>query len=155
MDDTQTTALAVPSTWTEIETVPDRNSDGSARPWISATTDESQFFPGAGADTFSVPGVIYIAAPYDPATDAMLASTEYDDVCVAGPVEPYANANFTGHQRTFTECGGTATSIVIVTASPADHSFTAMVLVQLTGEADDAATLDGLLNSFGRHVPAG
>jgi hypothetical protein len=44
---------------------------------------------------------------------------------------------------------------VLVAANPADGAFTALVLVQLTGQPDDDATLDGLLSSFNRVTGSG
>jgi hypothetical protein len=156
VDDTQTTAIAVPSAWNQVQTVPDLHGDRTPRPWISATTDEGRFFPAAGAaDTFSVPGVVYIADRYNEDTESMLLSTGYDGLCTAEQAQPYDNGNFRGHVRAFNDCGGTATRVVVVAAYPWDRSFTAIVLVQLTGQPDDAATLDGMLRTFGRVVPTG
>ena len=153
-DDTQTIAIAVPGAWTQVDTVPAQNADGTPRPWISTTTDESLFFPAEGAgDTFSVPGVIYAAAPYEADTAAVLASSVYNDVCTPGPLRTYNDGVFDGHIQAFTACGATTTTVYQVAAHPADDSFTANVLIQLTGQADDGAALNGLLLSFGRVVP--
>jgi hypothetical protein len=134
--------------------VPGQNEDGSPQPWISATTDQDLFFPPAGErDTFSVPGVIFRAYPFNPDTTQRLATSSYHDVCTAGPLETYEYGVFVGHIQTFTACDGTASSIVRVSANPADQAFTADLLIQLTGEADDAATLNGLLLSFGQVDP--
>lgn len=153
VDDTQTIVIAVPSTWSGIDTVPAVNDDRTPRPWISATTDEAAFFPGDAADDFGVPGVIYIAVPYESDTVGVLAASEYHQLCAADPLQTFDNGIFFGHIQSFTGCGGTATRILQVAAHPVDSSFTAYVLVQLTGQPDDAATLDGLLSSFGRHIP--
>jgi hypothetical protein len=69
--------------------------------------------------------------------------------CTLGAVQPYDDGAFAGYIGSFEGCGGTATRIVDVFANPAEGvDFTAYVSVQLTGAADDAATLDGLLSSF-------
>ena len=154
VDDTQTIAISVPSTWTATDLVPTENEDGTPQPWISATTDQTLFFPSAGQeDTFSVPGVIFRAYPYNPDTTERLAASSMHDVCTAGPLETYDDTVFVGHIQTFTACNGTASSIVRVSANPADQAFTADLLIQLTGLPDDAATLNGLLLSFNQVNP--
>jgi hypothetical protein len=154
VDGTRTIAISVPSAWTATDLVPGQNEDGSPQPWISATTDQDLFFPPAGErDTFSVPGVIFRAYPFNPDTTQRLATSSYHDVCTAGPLETYDDGVFVGHIQTFTACDGTASSIVRASANPADQAFTADLLIQLTGEADDAATLNGLLLSFGEVDP--
>jgi hypothetical protein len=154
VDDTQTIAISVPSAWTVTDLVPAQNEDGSPQPWISATTDQDLFFPPAGEeDTFSVPGVIFRAYPFNPDTTQRLATSSMHDVCTAGPLETYDDGVFVGHIQTFTACNGTASSIVRVSANPADQAFTADLLIQLTGQADDAATLNGLLLSFNQVNP--
>ena len=65
VDDTLTIAIRVPSVWTAVDLTPQQLDDGP-QPWISATTDESLFFPPPGtADTFGVPGVVYRAETFD------------------------------------------------------------------------------------------
>ena len=155
VDDTNTLALAVPTAWADTDTVPAQNDDGTPRPWISATTDSAQFFPAEGAaDAFSVPGVIYLAAPYDADTQSMLTGSIYHDLCAAQPMQTFDNGFFTGHIQSYESCSGTATRVIELAAHPADRSFTAIVLVQLTGQPDDAATLNGVLRWFGRVVQA-
>ena len=154
VDDTDTIALVVPSTWTATVVVPVENADGTPRPWISATTDQETFFPPAGsADTFSVPGVVYQAAPFVADTAAELRASVYNEQCTPGQVQTYDDGVFVGHIQTFDACGGTASRIVQVAANPADEAFTALVLIQLTGEPDDTDTLNGLLLSFSQVEP--
>ena len=154
VDDTGAIALFVPPGWTQSDTVPAQNADGTPRPWISATTDETLFFPAEGTgDTFSAPGVIFSAAPYDADTAAVLASSVYNDTGTPGPIQSYNDGKFVGHIQAFTGVGGTATTIYQVAANPADAAFTANVLIQLTGQPDDAAILNGLLVAFHRAAP--
>jgi hypothetical protein len=149
VDDTNTIAIDVPSTWTETSVVPAESADGTPRPWISATTDAWAFFPPAGTpDAFDVPGVVYQAAPFVADTAAELAASVYNEQCTPGQVQTYDDGEFVGHIQTFEGCGGTSTRIVQLAANPADEAFTALVLIQLTREADDRDTLNGLLVSF-------
>ena len=151
IDDTATIRISVPSTWTATRLV--SPSDATV-PWISATTDEALFLPPEGTpDTFGVPGVLYQASPFDPDTAARLEASSFHDVCTAGPLQTYDDTVFVGHIQTFTACNGTASSIVRVSANPADQAFTADLLIQLTGQPDDAETLNGLLLSFNRITP--
>lgn len=156
VDDTQTIAIAVPSAWTATDTTPMTNDDGTPRPWISATTDQELFIPPQGtADTFSVPGVIYVAGTYESDTIVRLQASSYVDLCTADPVQTYDDGVFVGHIQNLTACGGTSTRIVQVVANPPDQAFTATLLIQLTGGTDDAAILNGLLLSFTTGTAAG
>jgi hypothetical protein len=149
VDDTQTIAISVPATWTAIDPAPGQNDDGTPRPWISATTDQDLFIPPQGtADTFSVPGVIFQAAPTETDTAQRLAASSFNEQCTPGPVQTYDDGVYVGHIQRFDACGGTGTSIVLLAANPSDGAYTAMLLIQLTGQPDDEATLNGLLLSF-------
>jgi hypothetical protein len=151
VDDTQTLQIDVPSTWTATNLAPWYADDGRAQPAISATTDESLFFgPEGTADTFTVPGVQLQALPYDSDTTARLATSSFHDACVAAPLQTYDDGVFVGHIQSFDACGGTATRNVVVVASPAHGAFTAILDIQLTGQPDDATTLNGLLLSFNK-----
>jgi hypothetical protein len=153
VDDTQTLQIAVPSAWTDITLDPwlDWASYGTPRPRITATTDDGLFVPSEDTtNTFSVPGIAYVAFPYetDPAT--WLESSTLHDECIAQPVQTYDDGVFVGHIQSFDACGGTTTRNVVVVANPADGAFTAGLIIQLTGQPDDAATLNNLLLSFNR-----
>ena len=45
---------------------------------------------------------------------------------VAQPVQTFNNATFAGHIQAFANCGGTATQVLQLAATPADQSFTAV-----------------------------
>jgi hypothetical protein len=152
VDDTHTISIAAPSTWTDVDTVPLRSDAGTPGPWISATTQQDLMFPADGvADTFSVPGVVFTAAPYAADTASMLAAAaEHYGLCTAEPLGTFDNGQYAGHIQIFSACGGTASRVVHVAANPPDAAFTAVLLVQLTGAPDDEATLNGFLHSFGR-----
>ena len=141
----------MPPSWTDVDVSAGTNDNGTAQPWISASTDLDVFFPPEGTeDTFSVPGVDYAALPFTTDTAAMLASSSSHDVCTAEPVQAYDDGVFAGHIQFFDGCGGTSSRAVEIYANPADGAFTAAVFIQLTGQPDDDATLNGLLLSFNR-----
>jgi hypothetical protein len=155
VDDTATLRIAVPPSWADVDVSAGTNDDGTAQPWISASTDLDVFFPPEGtANTFSVPGVDYAALPFTADTAAMLADSSSHDVCTAEPVQTYDDGVFAGHIQFFDGCGGTSSRTVEIYANPTDDAFTAGVVIQLTGQPDDAATLDGLLLSFNRESSA-
>jgi hypothetical protein len=148
-DDTDTIRISVPPAWTAVDLAVRHNADGTPLPWISATTDAAVFFPPEGtADTFGVPGVLFRAAPFVADTAQPLAASTFHNVCTAGPVQTYDDGVFVGHIQSFERCGGTGSRVVRVIANPAAQTFTADLLIQLTGLPDDAATLNGLLLSF-------
>jgi hypothetical protein len=153
VDDTQTISIAVPSTWTDVDTVPLRSDAGTPGPWISATTNQEVMFPADGvADTFGVPGVVFTAAPYNADTAAMIAAAaEFYGQCTPETLGTFDNGQYAGHIQAFSACGGTTSRLVHVAANPADASFTAVLLIQLTGAQDDPATVSGFVHSFGRH----
>ena len=61
-------------------------------------------------------------------------------------MQPYDDGAFVGYIRSYERCGGTATRMVDVFANPVEGvDFTAYLSVQLTGAADDTATLEDCL----------
>jgi hypothetical protein len=137
VDDTGTISIAVPGTWTLVDTAPVENGDGTAQPWISATTD------------MFVPRVIYRAYPPGKTSPELLEWSRFDGLCAPGQLQPYNDRDFVGYVQSFDACDGAGASrIVEVMAIPQDRSFTAYLVISLPGNADDEATLDGLLSSF-------
>ena len=112
-------------------------------PRIAASTDLAAFLPPQGTpDTFSVPGVIYEAQPFaDPM--AVLTAMGMGTSCTDGGIAPYSDGVFTGFFQTWTNCGGGATEIITLAASPADSSATVTLLIQLpTNDIAGAADAD-------------
>jgi hypothetical protein len=149
IDETGTFGISVPSAWAATDVSPAADDKGLPQPMISATTDEALFLPPAGtADAYSVPGLIYYAVPMQPITPERLEASAFAEECTAGPIESYDDGAYVGYVRSFDACGGTASRIVELVANPRLGSVTVVLLVQLTGRPDDAATLDGLLSGF-------
>ena len=144
-DDSQTIGIAVPATWTVVATDP--SDDGA--PWISATTDAAFF--AQDVSRFTVPGVVYMARPFTSDTEALnLAGMGSDaNECTDAGAQPYDDGVFVGHIHTWTNCGGTATTIHHIAANPQSQQFTASLLIQLTGQPDDATTFEALKLTFG------
>lgn len=148
-DDTGTLQIAVPASWTARTTHPREPAGGAPLiPEITATTDSALFEPAPGTpDTYSVPGVVYLARPFTADTVGLLDELATGVDCRDQGTEPYDDGVFVGHIRLLTDCGGTATRVHLVAASPADRSLTVALWIQLTADTDDSV-LTTLLNSF-------
>lgn len=148
-DYTETIHIVIPPEWRHVELMPALNPDGSPRPWLAATPDMQAFLPADGAeDTFAVPGMVFLAYPEVVDTLATMAGSEYHDVCDPQPVQRFVRGWMRGHIQEFTECGDTASRLVYVAGNIDGDPHTYLLLVQLTGAADDEAVLEGLLSSF-------
>ena len=146
-DDTGTIEISVPAAWTATYTAPITAADGTTVPRIAASTDLAAFLPPQGTpDTFSVPGVIYAAQPFNADTMAVLTSMGMGTSCTDGGIAPYNDDVFTGYFQTWTNCGGGATEIITLAASPADSSATVTLLIQLP--TPDATALQTVVSSF-------
>ena len=145
-DDTELLTVAVPDTWTDVDTVPATNADGTARPWISASPDFEQF-----RTSFDVPGVVYQALPFASDPASLIADFALPDgACTDLEDLPYDDGVFTGAMQVGTSCGaaGTASWVVIV-ANPADAAFTAVVQAQSATSEDEEAVLT-IVDTFNR-----
>ena len=93
VDDTGLLTLAVPDTWTDVDTVPATNADGTPQPWISASPDFEQF-----QTTFDVSGVVYRALPFtaDPDVARRPRFGMPEGACPELEVMPYDDGVFAG-----------------------------------------------------------
>ena len=98
--------------------------------------------------TWNVPGVQFVASE-------ALAGYTADDLldlaaltdCTSEGREDYDDGAFFGRYEMFSNCGGTATSAIVVAAFPPDSTYGVLVTVQVVTDADLAA-LDEVLRSF-------
>ena len=142
IDDTNRITVAIPAAWSDISTAP-VDIDGSTVPTISAATDLGVF-----GDSFDAPGVRYAAFPFTADPQTLLDRYGYPSGCDGESVVPYADGVFTGLWGQWTGCGATDQSARhLIVASPADHAFTAVVGVQLTGPQDQQA-FDVVVQTF-------
>lgn len=134
IDDTGTIVIAVPETWTEINTVPAVNDDQTERPFISASPDFESF-----QATFDTPGVIYTALPL---TDDLLAVVDTYGLtsgCETIEVREYDDPDFLGYIQIGLECGSQLMTWNMVVANPIDPgaaSYTVVVQVQSTDDTE-------------------
>ena len=140
IDDTGSIVVAVPDAWTDIDTVPAVNENGSPRPYIAASPDIASFL-----GTFDTPGVLYAAFPFELNPLTLVDEFGIDHGCETIEVKTYDDPIFIGVVQVGTNCGAAGMTWNMVVATPADHSFTA--LVQIQTEADDEA-LQTILLTF-------
>jgi len=136
LDDSGTVSVVVPTTWTDVDTAAFIADDGTALPQITAATNIDTF-----NTTFSAPGVLIGVVPFIRDTEDAATEQGLDaGTCPANAVQPFANAQLTGHANVFTGCGssGQAEYHVII-ASPVDQSLSFLIIAQSTGPADQAA----------------
>ena len=142
VDDTGLLTVVVPDTWTEVDTAPDVNEDNTPRPYIFASGVDATTFN----DTFAS-GLLYVAVPYEVDPESVITSGGLSAGCESIEVQPYEDPIFTGSVQVGTNCGEGGGSWNMIVANPADHSFTAIVQLQIETPADQTAC-DGVLASF-------
>jgi hypothetical protein len=147
VDDTGAITVAVPDTWTDVDTAPLVSADGTPQPYIAAAPDRQEF-----DETFNVPGVLYVAVPYQAEPQVLIDELGLPSGCAQLDVTPYDDGVFTGLVQVGEQCGAGEATWVMVVASPADQSFSALVQVQAATAADEAA-VDVVLQSFNRTAP--
>jgi hypothetical protein len=147
VDDLGVLSIHVPPSWIETDTSTFNGNDLTGAPYIAASPDLGLFLPGNATDTFSVPGVYYLAIPY--LSDVSSAMRQWGTIsaCAPADAQPYSDGVFTGFIRIAPGCGGTSTRIVTIVANTSDTAHTYVLLLQLTG-VDDAAIYDTVLSSF-------
>lgn len=143
VDDTNTISVAVPDAWVDIDTAPDSNPDGTLAPRIGAAPNLDVFM-----ETFDAPGVLFQAVPYTADNEAAMTESDLIGECRHKDLRPYDDGAFVGLQAVWSSCGATgAPQRHLIVASPASHSFTFVVQIQITDE-NEAATLDNIVRSF-------
>jgi hypothetical protein len=133
VDDTGRITVAVPDTWTDVDTAPAADASGTV-PYIAAAPDIASF-----QGSFDVPGVLYLALPFDADHQALIDRFGLPSGCQALEVVPYDDGLFVGLAQVGSGCGTGAATWTMVAASPADESMTAMVHVQSATSADEQA----------------
>jgi hypothetical protein len=143
-DETGQIFLKLPAAWTSTSLAPSDNN-GTPIPMIAASTDLAQLMPPQGTtNTFSVSGVVYSAMPFseNPTVDYPYSMPS----CTDAGVEAYDDSMFAGELHHYTNCGGTNTRIFTLHASTKTNTVTAVVLVQIAEDNNDA--LNTILGSF-------
>jgi hypothetical protein len=135
IDDTRTIVVAVPETWTEIDTAPVVTADGSLRPYIAASPDIESFL-----GTFDTPGVAYAWFPFTTDLGALVDAYGLQTGCETLELNFYDDPVFVGVVQVGSNCGPGGMAWNLVVASPSDDSFTAVVQMQ-TASLEELQTL--------------
>ena len=139
VDDTGSIQVSVPTAWTARDTAPLNAEDGTAQPYIAASTDLDGFING-----YTAPGLVFAKLPAAADLDAALAQYGFPEACTDGGVTDYADPVFTGKYQVWQDCGGTSNDVVTLVAVPADASYLAVIQAQIVTDAD----LEALQKAF-------
>lgn len=141
-DDTGQLVVEVPNEWTDITTTPFQFDDGSTAPQIVASTNIAAYNAA-----FDDPGMTFVL--FDPVADLdeTLGFFEQSSSCTDLGIQDYSDALYTGRFQIWDACAGTDNAYIVLAAVPADNSYTAIITVQVTSEADLEA-LDQIFATF-------
>jgi serine protease Do len=146
-DDAGAVVMEVPSEWSEV--------NGAAWEWsesgetvgvsIVASSNIQDFY-----DTYETAGVFFgasrsLAESYD--TAALLETISFSEDCSYDGRYDYSDPIYTGMYDLYSNCGGSGTSVINLSAEPEDRSFIMLLQIQVVSDADLDA-LDRILNTF-------
>lgn len=140
VDDTDSIVIAVPEAWTEVDSAPKEDAEGTPRPYIAASPDLESFLA-----TFDTPGVLYAAAPFTADPLKLVEEFGLKEGCETFEVTTYDDPVFIGAVQVGTNCGPNAMTWNMVVANPADETFTALLQVQ-TADAEELLTIRRTFN---------
>jgi serine protease Do len=143
-DETNSLTVEVPAEWNQVDGS-QWLVDGEPIGWqVTAAPDLNGF-----NTTWTTPGVFFGASIVlaDYTEPELLDFFDYSDSCSYGGREAYEDALYSGVYDVWSECGGTNSMYVVVSASPESQAYIILVGVQVVTEADLAA-LDQILNTF-------
>jgi hypothetical protein len=130
VDDTNSIVIAVPEAWTDVDTAPKNDADGTPRPYIAASPDL------ALSASFDTPGVLYAALPFTADPLVLIEQLGLLEGCETFEVKTYDDPVFVGAVQIGTNCGPNAMTWNMVVANPVDESFTAVLRVQTADPAE-------------------
>ena len=146
-DDTGAIQVEAPVEWSDVDGAPYTDDEDRAITDVRAASDLVEF-----RNTWNTPGMIFSAS------SAWAATTTADDLldtfvtgtegqCEYAGRSAYEDPAYAGSYDTFTNCGDTLATYVVVAAQPPDGSYLILVQVQANEERDFDA-LDRILASF-------
>jgi serine protease Do len=141
-DDLNQIVVDVPTAWVDRDTAPQQDDSGATRPYIAAAADLDAF-----GTSWNEPGLVFTVT--DPVDDvyAFLDGFGLAEVCTSEGVEEYSDPVFTGAYQIWSGCNGADSVVVLLAAVPADGSYTAAILAQISSQADLGA-LDRAFATF-------
>jgi hypothetical protein len=129
--------IRVPEQWSDVDRNPWTDAAGTAiGPRFIASTDTARF-----VRNYDIPGVYFAATEVAP-VDVAARHQEFDlsSRCTAAGTEEYEDDLYAGTVRTYTNCGVTqATTVVVVAVDKDAARFVTVVIVTMTAERDDEA----------------
>jgi hypothetical protein len=143
-DDTNALTIAVPSAWSDVDTAPGTNDDGTVMPWISAAPNYTAFI-----ETFDVPGALFIGVTYTTDLQSWITRIGQPQSCQASSSEDYDDGAFVGTATTYEQCGpNQVASLMVVAANAGDDTTRTYVLALQASTPDDVAVFEPVLASF-------
>ena len=133
-DDSGSISVAIPSTWTDVQTAGLALDDGTTTPQLIASTDVASY-----EATFDVPGIsIVTAAPIaDP--QSIVTSNGLTGGCATFTTEPYSDGVFTGAAQVGTSCGSAGGSWKMIVGNTIDGTTGVVISLQTASPADQLA----------------
>jgi serine protease Do len=139
-DDSGSITASVPAEWSDVNGAP--NPDFG--PSLFAAPDLESFL-----GTYNTPGVIIEATASRGAAEVELTLDELDfsSECTYLGRSEYNDSLYFGSLDSYSDCGGTSTSVFVVAVTPEDGSFLARLVIQAV-EPRDLDAADEIFNTF-------
>jgi hypothetical protein len=126
----------LPTEWADTDRRPWTNARGETLgPRLLASTNAARF-----ASSFDIPGVLFEAtadAPVD--VSARLNEVDLSLSCTRGASVAYDDGLYFGTSQTWTNCGATKATTVVVAAAPDSEAFVTIVIVTMLADRDQEA----------------
>ncbi len=144
-DDSGMLQMSVPVEWSDIDGTPWTFEDEEAGPSLNAAVDVDGFY-----DNWTTPGAFLgastsLRATYDP--NSFLDQFDLSDSCTYDGRSDYSDELYTGAYDSYSNCGGTGTSFLVLVVEPESQGVLIILQVQMVTAADQEA-LQRILESF-------
>ena len=133
-DDSGSISVAIPSTWTDVQTAGLALDDGTTTPQLIASTDVASY-----EASFDVPGISIVAAAPIADPQSIVTSNGLTGGCATFTTEPYSDAAFTGVAQIGTSCGRTGGSWKMIVGNTIDGTTGVVISLQTASPADQLA----------------
>ncbi|HRO23926.1 MAG TPA: PDZ domain-containing protein, partial [Promineifilum sp.] len=144
-DDSGMLQMSVPVEWSDTDGTPWTFEDEEAGPSLNAAVDVDGFY-----DNWTTPGAFLgastsLRATYDP--NSFLDQFDLSDSCTYDGRSDYSDELYTGAYDSYSNCGGTGTSFLVLVVEPESQGVLIILQVQMVTAADQEA-LQRILESF-------
>lgn len=136
--------VEVPSAWSDVNGNEWVNGDTSIGFAVSAAPNLDDFY-----SRWDIPGVFFGASSQLDVSDeqSLLDGYNYEGSCTYEGREAYEDPLYSGYYDLWSDCGGTGSLYIVLSASPEARDYIILVSVLVASDADLDA-LDHILNSF-------